>query len=81
MEGFLQQGNCSQSAIEQHYEKSWLPKPHYPTTKLQKTTRIQLLCNYPWVLQLLCSYPPYKYEELMNNCHNRKLVNCIILVS
>jgi hypothetical protein len=57
MEGFLQQGYCSQSAIE-HYEKSQLPKPHCPTTRVQKTTHIQLLCNYPWVLQLLCNYPP-----------------------
>jgi hypothetical protein len=29
-----------------HYEKLRLPKPHYPTTKSQKTTHIQLLCNY-----------------------------------
>jgi hypothetical protein len=56
MEGFLQQGNCSQSAIE-HYEESWLSKAHYLTTRVLETTRIQLLCNYPWVLQLLCNYP------------------------
>jgi hypothetical protein len=30
-----------------HYEKSHLSKPHYPTTKTQKTTHIQLLYNYP----------------------------------
>jgi hypothetical protein len=57
MEGFLQQGNCSQSAIE-HYEKLRPSKPHCPTTRVQKTTCIQLLCNYPSVLQLLCNYPP-----------------------
>jgi hypothetical protein len=30
-----------------HYEKSRSSKPHYPATKAQKTTHIQLLCNYP----------------------------------
>jgi hypothetical protein len=30
-----------------HYEKSPPPKPHYPETKIQKITHIQLLCNYP----------------------------------
>jgi hypothetical protein len=29
-----------------HYEKSHPLKPHYPTIKTQKTTHIQLLCNY-----------------------------------
>jgi hypothetical protein len=57
MEGFLQQGNCSWSAIE-CYEKSQLPKPHCLATRIQKTTCIESLCNYPWVLQLLCNYPP-----------------------
>jgi hypothetical protein len=30
-----------------HYEKSHTSKPHYTTIKIQKTTQIQLLCNYP----------------------------------
>jgi hypothetical protein len=30
-----------------HHEKSCLLKPHYLTTKIQKTIHIQLLCNYP----------------------------------
>jgi hypothetical protein len=30
-----------------HYEKLCLSKPHYFVTKTQKTTHIQLLCNYP----------------------------------
>jgi len=30
-----------------HYEKSHPPKPHYLATKIQKTIRIKLLCNYP----------------------------------
>jgi hypothetical protein len=30
-----------------HYEKSCLSKSHYPSTKIQKTNHIQLLCNYP----------------------------------
>ncbi len=29
-----------------HNEKSCPLKPHYLTTKTQKTTHIQLLCNY-----------------------------------
>jgi hypothetical protein len=29
-----------------HYEKLRMLKPHYPVTKTQKTTHIQLLCNY-----------------------------------
>jgi hypothetical protein len=33
--------------ITTHYEKLCLPKPHYLATKTQKTTHIQLLCNYP----------------------------------
>jgi hypothetical protein len=32
--------------MEVHYEKSRPLKPHYLTTKTQKTTYIQLLCNY-----------------------------------
>jgi len=31
----------------QHYEKSHRSKPHYLTTKTQKTTHVQLLCNHP----------------------------------
>jgi hypothetical protein len=30
-----------------HYEKLHWLKPHYPIIKIQKTTCIQLLCNYP----------------------------------
>ncbi len=30
-----------------HYEKSHMWKPHYPGTKTQKTTHVQILCNYP----------------------------------
>jgi hypothetical protein len=30
-----------------HYEKSRPSKPRYPSTKTQKTTCIQLLCDYP----------------------------------
>jgi hypothetical protein len=30
-----------------HYEKLHSLKTHHPTTKAQKKTHIQLLCNYP----------------------------------
>jgi len=30
-----------------YYKKSRMLKPYYPTPKTQKTTHIQLLCNYP----------------------------------
>jgi len=30
-----------------HYDKSHLLKTHHLATKVQKTTHIQLLCNYP----------------------------------
>jgi hypothetical protein len=33
--------------IANYNEKSCPSKPHYPTTKIQKTTHIQLLFNYP----------------------------------
>ncbi len=33
--------------IGYHYEKLHLLKPHYPITKTQKTTHIQLFYNYP----------------------------------
>jgi hypothetical protein len=29
-----------------HYEKSHSSKPHYHATKTQKTTHVQLFCNY-----------------------------------
>jgi hypothetical protein len=29
-----------------HYDKSHSLKPHYPATKTQKTSHVQLLCNY-----------------------------------
>jgi hypothetical protein len=35
-----------------HYEKSCPSKPHYPTTKIQKTTHIQLCHNYVATLTL-----------------------------
>ncbi len=47
-----------------HYEKLCPVKPHYLTTKIQKTTHIQLLCNYPLnittITQLLiCTHCTY----------------------
>jgi hypothetical protein len=33
--------------VHSHYEKLHPSKPHYPIIKIQKTTHIQLLCNYP----------------------------------
>jgi hypothetical protein len=41
-----------------HYEKSCSSKPHYSITKVQITTHIQLLCNYPLGITtiLFCNY-------------------------
>jgi len=50
-----------------HYEKSHPSKPHYLATKTPKITHMQLLYNYPLVLQLLCNYIfLYKYGVLIN---------------
>jgi len=38
---------CVNARCSLHYEKPHSLKPHYLTTKTQKTTHIQLLCNYP----------------------------------
>ncbi len=56
--------------LYKHYEKSRPFKPHYPTTKIQKTTHIQLLCNYP--LEIRC---------IKLNYHVKKSISCIIVTS
>jgi hypothetical protein len=44
--------------INNHYEKSRPPKPHYPPTKIQKTTHIQLLCIYPLGITTIMQLSP-----------------------
>jgi hypothetical protein len=39
-------GFNSKICFSKHYEKLRLLKPHYLAIKTQKTTHIQLLCNY-----------------------------------
>jgi hypothetical protein len=41
-----------------HYEKLHLLKPHYLATKIQKTTHIQLLCNYPLGITTIVQLSP-----------------------
>jgi hypothetical protein len=51
------------SKANYHYEKLHPLKLHYLATKIQKTTHIQLLCNYP----------PYKYGLLINKLSCQKI--------
>jgi hypothetical protein len=55
------------------YEKSCLLKPHYPATKTQKTTHIQLLCNYPLGITTIVQLSPYKYNVLINKLPCQKI--------
>jgi hypothetical protein len=56
-----------------HYEKLCLLKPHYPTIRAQKTTRIQLLNNYPFGITTLMQLSPWKYGELTNKLPRQKI--------
>jgi len=51
-------GKGQTSKRNTHYEKLRPSKPHYLATKAQKTTHIQLLCNYLLGIQLMCNYLP-----------------------
>jgi hypothetical protein len=53
-----------------HYEKSCLPKPHYPTTRTPK----QLLCNY-------IITKTWKYRWLIKECNIRKSINYIVITT
>jgi hypothetical protein len=53
-------------AKQYHYDKSHLPKPHYLTTKTQKTTYIQLSCNYLLGITTIVQLSFYKYGVLIN---------------
>jgi len=46
-----------------HYEKSCLPKPHYPTTRAPK----QLLCNY-------IITKTWKYKKLIKKMQHQKII-------
>ncbi len=64
------QGNTIPTT-QKHYEKLHFSKPYYPTTKTQKTTHIQLLCNYP----------PKNTMYYIINCRVRKVISCTIVAS
>jgi hypothetical protein len=49
-----------------NYEKFCPPKSHGLATKVQKSTLIQLLCNYPFDFTTTMQLSPWKYGELMN---------------
>jgi hypothetical protein len=49
-----------------HYEKLCLPKSHYPTARVQKSTCIQILCSYPLDTTTIMQLSPLKYMELIN---------------
>jgi hypothetical protein len=52
--------------MKEHYEKLCPSKPHCFAIKIQKTTRIQLLCNYPFGITHIMQLFLWKYEELIN---------------
>ncbi len=56
-----------------NYEKSHPSKPHHPTTKAQKTTHIQLLCNYPLDITTIVQLYPWKYKVLTNKLPYQKV--------
>jgi hypothetical protein len=56
-----------------HCEKSRLPKPHYPAIKIQKTTHIQLLCNYPLDITTIVQLSPLKYGVLISKLPCQKI--------
>jgi len=53
--------------------KSCSLKSHYLTTKTQKTTHIQLLCNYPLGITTSVQLSPYKYGVLINKLSCQKM--------
>ncbi len=54
------------SWVRYHYKQLHPLKPYYPTTKTQKTTRIQALCNYLLGITTSVQLSPYKYGVLIN---------------
>ncbi len=50
-----------------------MSKPHYPATKVQKPTYIQLLCNYPLGITITMQLSPWKYRELINKLSCQKI--------
>jgi hypothetical protein len=57
---------CIFTLVMCHYKKSRMLKPYYPTPKTQKTTHIQLLCNYPLGITTTMQLSPLKYGSLIN---------------
>jgi hypothetical protein len=72
---------CKNVLKSSHYEKSHPSKPHYPTTKTQKITHIQLLYNYPLSITTIVQLSPKNMVYYYTNCHVRKLVSYIIVAS
>jgi hypothetical protein len=56
-----------------HYEKLLLLKPHYLATKIQKTTHIQLFCNYFLGITTNVQLSFYKYDVLINKLPRQKI--------
>jgi hypothetical protein len=54
--------------IMMHYKKS-----RYPTTKAQKTTHIQLLCNYSLDITTILQLFSLEYEVLINKLQYQKI--------
>jgi hypothetical protein len=53
--------------------KLYLSKPHYPATKDQKKTHIQLSFNYPLGISTIVQLSPLKYEVLINKLLHEKI--------
>jgi hypothetical protein len=56
-----------------HYEKLHPLKPHCFTTTTQKTTHIQVLCNYPLNITTTMQLSPLKYYVLINKLSCQKI--------
>jgi len=56
-----------------HYEKLRSLIPQYLGIKAQKTTHIQLLCNYPLGITTIMQLSHWKYEESINKLSCQKI--------
>jgi len=57
-----------------HNENLHSSKLHNLAIKTQKTTHIQLLCNYPLGITTSVQLPPYKYNILINKLSYHKII-------